>query len=259
MLLKREGWPEEGEFVLCSVTKVMPTSVFCNLVEYDKQGMIHISEIAPGRIRNIRDYVIEGKFVVCKVLKVDKNKGHIDLSLRRVSEVIKNKKMNEIKMEQRAEKIVENVAKTLGMDVASLYSIISKKIFEKYPMLYVAFEDVAFNNKSLIELGIEKNIAKKLEETIKQKIKPPEVTISGKIKASSTLPNGVEIIKNALTPLEREEGVIIKYIGNGTFLFKVSSTDYKSAEKKLKVLIDRSTEYMKKNNSILEFARSESS
>ncbi len=80
MLLKRTGWPEEGELVLCNVTKIMPNSVFCRLEEYGRQGMIHISEIAPGRIRNIRDYVVEGKFVVCKVLRIDQIRGYIDLS-----------------------------------------------------------------------------------------------------------------------------------------------------------------------------------
>jgi translation initiation factor 2 subunit 1 len=42
--------------------------------EYGKQGLIHISEVSPGRIRNIRDFVKEGKMVVCKVIKIDEGK-----------------------------------------------------------------------------------------------------------------------------------------------------------------------------------------
>ena len=54
MLYRRENYPAEDELVLCTVTKVLNHAVFVNLDEYDKGGLIHISEVAPGRIRNIR-------------------------------------------------------------------------------------------------------------------------------------------------------------------------------------------------------------
>ena len=50
MLYRREGFPDEGEIVLCTVTKINPNSVFVNVDDYDKGGMVHISEISPGRI-----------------------------------------------------------------------------------------------------------------------------------------------------------------------------------------------------------------
>ena len=68
MLYKKQGYPEEEELVLCTVTNVQHHSVFVNIDEYNLSGMIHISEVSPGRIRNIRDYVKEGKVIVCKVL-----------------------------------------------------------------------------------------------------------------------------------------------------------------------------------------------
>ena len=64
MLLKKHGFPEESEIVLCTVTKVQYDSVFVNLNEYGKLGVIHISEISPGRIRNIRDFVKEGRIII---------------------------------------------------------------------------------------------------------------------------------------------------------------------------------------------------
>src|SRR3989338_3106883 len=107
MLLEKKGFPAEEELVLCTVTNVQFHSVFVTLDEYNSRtGMIHISEVAPGRIRNIRDFVIEGKKVVCKVLRINQEKGHIDLSLRRVNESQKQLKLNEIKQEQFAENIL---------------------------------------------------------------------------------------------------------------------------------------------------------
>ena len=116
MLYKRQGFPEEGEIVLCTVSKINPNSIFANLNEFGKSGMIHISEISPGRIRNIRDYVTENKVIVCKVLRINRERGHIDLSLRRVNETVKRNKLAEIKQEQVAEKIIENLAKNAKKD-----------------------------------------------------------------------------------------------------------------------------------------------
>ena len=55
MFYKREGFPHEEEITLCTVKKILHNSVFASLDEYkDREGIIHISEIAPGRIRTIR-------------------------------------------------------------------------------------------------------------------------------------------------------------------------------------------------------------
>src|SRR5210317_1898406 len=103
MLLQKKGFPLEDELVLCTVTNIHFHSVFAKMDEYDnKTGLIHISEISPGRIRNIRDYVVEGKKVICKVLKIDEGRGHIDLSLRRVNDGQKREKNSQLKQEQKA-------------------------------------------------------------------------------------------------------------------------------------------------------------
>ena len=111
MLHKREGFPEEDEIVMCTVTKIFPHSVFVNIDEFGRTGVIHISEISPGRIRNIRDFVKQDKKIICKILRINKERGHIDLSLRRVNDAQRRNKSNEIKQEQLAEKILEFVAK----------------------------------------------------------------------------------------------------------------------------------------------------
>src|SRR3989338_6765190 len=111
MLLSKQGLPEEGDLLLCTVSNIQFHSVFVRLDEFGgKTAMIHISEIAPGRIRNIRDHVRENKKIVCKVLRIHPDRGHVDLSLRRVTENQRRLKINQIKQEQKAERIVEIVA-----------------------------------------------------------------------------------------------------------------------------------------------------
>jgi len=76
-------WPDEGELVVLHRSNVKNFGAFVTLDEFEsKEGFIHIAEVSSGWIKYIRDYVREGQKVVCKVLKVDQDKGHIDLSLR---------------------------------------------------------------------------------------------------------------------------------------------------------------------------------
>ncbi|MBU3942225.1 MAG: translation initiation factor IF-2 subunit alpha [Nanoarchaeota archaeon] len=256
MLLKKQGYPEESEIVLCTVTSVRYNSVFANLNEYDHSGMIHISEISPGRIRNINDYVKEGKVVICKVLRIDKERGYIDLSLRRVNEGQRRAKVNEIKKEQKAEKIIEFVAKKLKKDVKDIYKEISDKVFKRYDLLYPCFEDVSEKKINLEEIDIPKKLAEELKEVIKQKIKPVEVNIKGNIKLVSYASDGVEIIKDAIKR-GMDKNIKILYVGGGKYNIKVKASDYKAAEKILKDSTEAIIQYAEKNDVKASFEREE--
>lgn len=256
MLLKKTGFPESEELVLCTVTGINPHSVFCTLDEYGgRTGMIHISEVAPGRIRNIREYVQESKKIVCKVLQINKERGHIDLSLRRVNELQKRNKLNQIKQEQLAEKIIEYVAKQQGESALALHNKISDKLLPTHGTIFAAFEQAA-QDKLDLETVLDKKIAKTLTEAIKARIKPPEVKIGGDLKLTSYAPNGVQQVKDTLE-IAVKAGVEVRYLGAGTYHIEVIAEDYKDAEKRLKGAINPLMEYAEKEDIIAEWIRKE--
>ena len=259
MLFKKQGFPEENDLVMCTVTKVQYHSVFVDLDEYNKAGMIHISEVSPGRIRNIRDFVKEGKKVVCLVLRINTEKGHIDLSLRRVNEGQKRAKVGEIKRGQMAEKIIEFVAKKLNNDVRELYKEVSEKILTKYDSLYGCFEEVVSNECSLEKLGLEKAVANDLEEAIKQRVKEAEVKIEGRLKLVSYEPDGIDIIKEALKKAKDigKDNFGVKYLGGGNYGIEVEAKDFKEAEKILKNVTEETLKFIKEKKGEGEFIRLE--
>lgn len=257
MLYQKDGLPEESELVLCSVTNVQHHSVFVRLEEYGKSGMIHISEISPGRIRNIRDYVVEGKVIVCKVLRINKERGHIDLSLRRVSEGQRREKVNEIKHEQKAEKIIEFVARALKSTKEKIFEEIQGPIFENYPTVYSCFENVIVDEKILSKIGISTKLEKKLVETIKQRIKPPVIVIQGKISISSYESDGVNRVISVVEKLDTYDDVKITYLGGGLYSFSITDEDYKSAEKKIKKILSEMEKVSSKNKCNFSFVRAD--
>jgi translation initiation factor 2 subunit 1 len=260
MLLKKTGFPQEDELVLCTVTAVQFHSVFVTLDEYgNRTGMIHISEIAPGRIRNIREFVKEGKKIVCKVLRINQEKGHIDLSLRRVNEMQKREKMNQIKQEQLAEKIIEHAAKQHLKKPEEIYAALAKELMPKYGGIFPALELVS---RGELDLGtiIDKKLAHSIAEAVAQRIKPKEVSIDGDITLLSYAPNGVEVVKDALSKATATPGKpVIRYKGAGTYHVSVTADDYKAAEKKLKAAVDAVLDAAKAHKMQAEFVRAEKS
>jgi len=256
MLYRREGYPEEEELVLCTVTNVQHHSVFVKIDEYEKSGMIHISEVSPGRIRNLRDFVQEGKKIVCKVLRIDPAKGHIDLSLRRVNEGQRRQKLDQLKQEQRAENIIESYAKKAGKDFNKVYDEISAAVFKKYVYIYEAFDDIIEDKLDLEKLGLDKEIVKGFSDIIKEKIKPQIVEIKGRFTIVSYEAEGVELIKSALKKAEGKD-IEIKYIGGGIYNISVKAEDYKEAEKIMEHAANSVIKFMGKHNGVCEFKRAE--
>jgi translation initiation factor 2 alpha subunit (eIF-2alpha) len=52
-----------GEIVMCTVDRIVGTIVFVK-IDGNGEGSIILSEIAPGRIRNLRDNVVPKKRIV---------------------------------------------------------------------------------------------------------------------------------------------------------------------------------------------------
>src|SRR3989344_2026252 len=235
MFYKKEGYPEEEEIVFCKVSKILPNSVFVELLEYGEQGLVHISEIAPGRIRNLRDYVVEGKQIVCKVLRIDRSKGHIDLSLRRVGSHQRQAKLDEIKQELTAETLIQNMAKRMQKPVEELYKQVTEKIFKEYSHLYLCFKDVAAGEASLETLGLDKKISEELTAAIVDRFKPSKITIKGEIKIQSYASDGVERIRSVLLGIEKISPTInLFYLGGGRFKVTIEDIDYNVAEQTMK-------------------------
>ncbi len=257
MLLIRTGLPEEGELLLCEVKKVHFHSVFVKILEYGMEGMIHISEIAPGRIRNIRDYVREGKYIVCKVLRIDQVKHHVDLSLRRVNERERRGKTNQISLENRAESIVEHVAKITKMDGKEFYLLLTKKLFEDYDFLYDAFLDVSEGKLDLSKIGIPDKQGKALQEAVVEKVKPPITSIKGKLELSSFSADGVEVIKNGVKKLNDEVkgGYEIRYDGAGAYSLIIEGPDFEYCEKLLKKILKNLEDFFSKHDGEVNFEK----
>lgn len=232
MLYHKKGLPQEGDLVVCTVSKIQHHSVFVNLDHYGKSAILHISEVSPGRIRNLRDYVQEGKVIVCKTLAINPTRGHIDVSLRRVNDNQRIKLINKIKKEKNAEKVVEFFCEEKKLDVKKTYQSIYDKLSGDYEFLHEAFTDFVKGDFTLPKFGFKPADEKLLVELIEQRIKPPQVELTGKFKIVSFANDGVEIIKKTLIEAGKvdKDHLVITYNGGGNYNYRIVTEHFKQAE-----------------------------
>ncbi|AEA47042.1 translation initiation factor IF-2 subunit alpha [Archaeoglobus veneficus] len=237
LIIRRSGYPAKGEIVIGTVTRVLDFGAFVSLDEYEgREGLVHISEVAPGWIKDIRDYVKKGQKVVCKVLDVNPKRGHIDLSIKDVNERQKREKIQQWKNELKAFKWLEIVGEKIGLQRDELAKI-GKKLIEEYDTIYGAFEEIAFEGYEVLSPIVGEEFAKAMAEIAHENIKPPKVKVRGYFELKSNAPDGIERIKKALTEAYKfANGVNMKieYVGAPRYRVIIEAEDYKTAEKVLK-------------------------
>ncbi len=76
---------ESGMVVTGTVTRLTPYGAFVN-IGVERDGLVHISEMAEGRTDRPSDVVKEGQEIQVRVVKVNQRKRQIELSLKGIGE-----------------------------------------------------------------------------------------------------------------------------------------------------------------------------
>jgi len=235
MLYTKDGYPEVNDIVVCTVKKIYGNSTFVYLTEYEKEGILTISEIAAGRIRNLRDHVVEDKTIICKVLRVNEKQKRIEVSLRRVPLPVMKNKLEEIKKEEYAERMYNDLAEEFKTTKDDLFERTYEPIFEEYNTVYDGLYDVMINNNKIdmfTKLSNEEKQA--FLQIINVRIKPESVTLKKKFKLSSMDSEGIEVIKNTIGTIVESinyDRLNIFYTAAGEFEIDIVHDDLKSADK----------------------------
>ena len=225
---------QEGDNVLCTVQKIEGTTVFVK-IEDNEDGTIVVSEIAPGRIRNLREYVVPNKKIVCKILRIDGR--NINLSLRRVIEKERKEVLDKYEKEKTALSILKSVLKEKAISVAD-----SIKKHEK--SIYNFLQSCKTNIKS-IEKYTGKEEAERICSILQEK-KEKKVEVKKEFLLKSEMPNGLILIKKILSNFE------VSYLGSGKFTLKIVAEDYKKANSEVDKILKEIEANAKKEKCFFE-------
>ena len=237
--MKYSGWPEPGELVVGRIDEIEDFGVFVDLLEYeDKRGLCHISEVASGWIKNVRDHVNVDQRVVAKVLDVDESSQQIDLSLKDVNDHQRKDKIQEWKNEQKADKWM---AIAFGDDISDdQYASVANELLAAFGTMYEGFEQAAIHGtEALAEADLDEDDVEAIVETARENVSVPYVNVTGYVSLECATSAGVDVIRDALQAAEGDGDVPeeiqleVTYVGSPEYRIEVQAPDYKMAESEL--------------------------
>ncbi|KAJ3704896.1 hypothetical protein LUZ61_008601 [Rhynchospora tenuis] len=145
-------YPEVDMAVMIQVKHIAEMGAYVSLLEYNNiEGMILFSELSRRRIRSVSSLIKVGRQEPAIVLRVDKEKGYIDLSKRRVSEEDVQACEERYNKSKLVHSIMRHVAETLSIDLEELYTTIGWPLYSKYGHAYEAFKLIVTDPDSILD------------------------------------------------------------------------------------------------------------
>ncbi|KAF7196813.1 Eukaryotic translation initiation factor 2 subunit alpha [Pseudocercospora fuligena] len=199
-----EKYPEIDSFVMVNVKQIAEMGAYVKLLEYDNiDGMILLSELSRRRIRSIQKLIRVGRNEVVVVLRVDKEKGYIDLSKRRVSpeDIIKcEERYNKSKM---VHSIMRHVAEKTNTPIEELYQDIGWPLNKKYGHAVDAFKLSITNADVWNEVTFKNEVIKdELISYIGKRLTPQPTKVRADVEVTCFGYEGIDAVKTALRAAE---------------------------------------------------------
>lgn len=223
----------EGDLILCKVKKVTSTITFVEMPN-GQEGTIISSEIAAGRIKLMRQYVVPNKQIVCKVLKIEGDNVH--LSLRRVNSKEKKEVMQKSKQIQAINSAFKQILKEKEKEV-------TEKILKDFEDL-LKFSSEAKLNPKITEKYIPKEQREAINKIINKKRKNQE--LRQKIKIKCLEDDGIKRIKK-IFDIENKN-LKVTYISAGNLSLKLIVEDFKQGKKEMIRILEELGKRAKENN-----------
>ncbi|VAI06635.1 unnamed protein product [Triticum turgidum subsp. durum] len=146
-------FPEVDAAVMIQVKHIADMGAYVSLLEYNNvEGMILFSELSRRRIRSISSLIKVGRQEPAIVLRVDRDKGYIDLSKRRVSEEEARSCEDRYNKSKLVHSIMRHVAETLEIDLEPIYQRIGWPLYRKYGHAFEAFKLIVADPDAILDV-----------------------------------------------------------------------------------------------------------
>ncbi|EDO38747.1 predicted protein [Nematostella vectensis] len=199
-------YPEVDDVVMVNVRSIAEMGAYVNLLEYNNiEGMILLSELSRRRIRSINKLIRVGRNECVVVIRVDKEKGYIDLSKRRVSPEEVKKCEEKFTKAKTVYSILRHCAEILGYETDKQFEELYEKTAwyfdDKYKTpgsSYEAFKLAVADPSVLDELSLDEEMKNTLLNNIRRRLTPQAVKIRADIEVACYGYEGIDAVKKAL-------------------------------------------------------------
>lgn len=193
---------------MVNVRNIADMGAYVSLLEYNNiEGMILLSELSRRRIRSINKLIRVHRNEVVMVLRVDKEKGYIDLSKRRVSPEDIAKCEDRYNKAKAVHGVLRHLAERRKLYLEDLYERIGWPLYKKYGHAYDAFKlalaDEAIGGATdrddpFAELDIPADMLDELKAYIRRRLAPQPIKVRADVEVSCFTYEGIDAIRDAL-------------------------------------------------------------
>lgn len=196
-------FPEIESVVMVNVRNIADMGAYVSLLEYNNiEGMILLSELSRRRIRSIHKLIRVNRNEVVMVLRVDKEKGYIDLSKRRVSPEDVAACEDKFNKAKAVHGVLRHVAERRKYYLEDLYVKIGWPLYKKYGHAYDAFKLAISDDKNagdpFDDIDVPQDLKDEIKTYILRRLAPQPIKIRSDIEVSCFTYNGIDAIREAL-------------------------------------------------------------
>ncbi|PRP88164.1 putative eIF-2-alpha [Planoprotostelium fungivorum] len=195
-------FPEVNEIVMVKIQELNDFCAFVHLLEYNRPASIQFTEISNRRLRSTPSSLLKiGKQDVMQVLRVDEEKGYIDLTKKNVDakEIAEcTRKYNKSKsVHSTLSNVIMNLQKQeKTIEIEDLYSNLIWPIYrsEKYEHPLEAFDAALSDASVLDEFEIEDEVKKLLLKDISHHFNRKQVKVQATVEVTCFAYDGIDAI-----------------------------------------------------------------
>lgn len=198
-------YPEIESLVMVNVRNIADLGAYVALLEYNNiEGLILLSELSRRRIRSINKLIRVGRNEVAMVLRVDKEKGYIDLSKRRVSPEDVAACEDRYNKAKAVHGVLRHLAERRKFHLKELYERIAWPLYKKYGHAFDAFKIALADEAAqtaedpFTSLEVPPDVIEELKLYIRRRLAPQPIKIRADVEVSCFTYDGIDAIREAL-------------------------------------------------------------
>lgn len=194
-------FPEPDDVVVVLVKEIQDMGAYVHLLEYNNcEGMIMLSELSRRRIRSVNKLLKVGHQEYAAVVRVDSDKGYIDLSKRRVAKEDFEKTADRWSKSRTVHSIMRHVAETVGVDMLDLYQRWGWALYKRHAHAYDGLR-LAVNDPDAVLDGLDISAAERDEllRNVARRLTPQAIKLRADIEVTCFQFEGIDAVKAALS------------------------------------------------------------
>ena len=243
--------PDEGDFVVVTISDVDTNSAYADLEEYeDASGLIHISEASRSWVEDLTKEINEGEKTVAQVIDVEDDTT--TLSLKRVNENNKKEAMSRWNKEQKAESFVKELQDSLDMDEDEIFDEVVFPMQREVGSAFHGFE-ISTAKREKLEEFLDDDVVDEIQEVAKENIDLKQEKFEGEIELEFSSKNGIDKIKQCFEDVG--EGVEAKYVSAPEYSITSWGRTQELAKKRMDKAVNQIKEKAEELNGRFEFSR----